>query len=168
MRLPSVCSVVLFLCAIASAQLPRPVIARLQSLARPSGIIFNGQVKDIRLLPATNGGSAPVVEITFQVEQGYRGVQSGEQLVIREWAGLWQSGQSYRRGERVLLFLYAPSKLGLTSVVGGASGRFVMDSGGRIVVRPHPVGISPGTGHLPESIPVIPRDFARALSAEME
>ena len=33
------------------------------------------------------------------------------------------------RGERLLLFLYGPSKLGLTSPVAGPPGRFVVDAG---------------------------------------
>jgi hypothetical protein len=64
-----------------------------------------------------------------------RGTTPGASLTIREWAGLWTSGERYRVGERVLLFLYSPSKLGLTSPVAGALGRFGMDSQGRIVMN---------------------------------
>src|SRR6202043_392253 len=54
---------------------------------------------------------------------------------IHEWAGLWTSGERYRVGEHVLLFLYLPGKLGLTSPVAGAMGRFATDSQGRIVLN---------------------------------
>jgi hypothetical protein len=48
--------------------------------------------------------------------------------------GLWSSGQRYRVGERVLVFLYPPSKLGLTSCVAAPLGRFVVDPTGRIAL----------------------------------
>ncbi|MGA7930571.1 MAG: hypothetical protein WCA20_31815 [Candidatus Sulfotelmatobacter sp.] len=60
-----------------------------------------------------------------------RGTSPGQSLTIQEWAGLWTSGERDRVGERVLLFLYSPSKSGLTSPVAGAMGRFAMDSQGR-------------------------------------
>lgn len=63
-----------------------------------------------------------------------RGTSPGQLLTIQEWAGLWTGGERYRVGERVLLFLYSPSKLGLTSPVGGAMGRFAVDSQGKIVM----------------------------------
>ena len=63
-----------------------------------------------------------------------RGTRAGEILSIREWAGLWNSGDRYRPGERFLLFLYSPSRLGLTSPVGGQSGRFAVDSGGSVIL----------------------------------
>jgi hypothetical protein len=43
-------------------------------------------------------------------------------------------GQRYRLCERVLLFLYPPSKLGLTSCVAGSVGRFTIDAQGRILL----------------------------------
>jgi hypothetical protein len=55
-------------------------------------------------------------------------------LTVLEWLGLWSSGQRYAVGEHVLLFLYPPSKLGLTSAVGGALGQFRVDSAGGILV----------------------------------
>ncbi|GAC1428679.1 MAG: hypothetical protein NVS1B11_11280 [Terriglobales bacterium] len=42
----------------------------------------------------------------------------------------------YFVGERLLLFLYPPSKLGLTSPVGGSLGRFNLDSAGNVALRP--------------------------------
>jgi hypothetical protein len=71
------------------------------------------------------------VEITFHVDRGVRGVQTGRTLKIREWMGVWEFGQRYRLGEKVFLFLYPTSKLGLTSVVGGTQGRFPIR--GRVV-----------------------------------
>jgi hypothetical protein len=42
----------------------------------------------------------------------------------------------YRVGERLMLFLHAPSKLGLTSPVGGSAGRFAIDQVERILLDP--------------------------------
>jgi hypothetical protein len=70
--------------------------------------------------------------VTFQVEHALRGTTTGQNLTIHEWAGLWNTKERYRVGERVLLFLYPPSKLGLTSPVAGPMGRFAIDPQGRI------------------------------------
>src|SRR5205085_3757610 len=62
------------------------------------------------------------------VKQGVRGVRSGSTYTVREWAGLWAPRQPprYRIGERALLFLYPPSRSGLTSTVGGRSGKLAV------------------------------------------
>jgi hypothetical protein len=75
------------------------------------------------------------MQITFRVEQAIRGTRAGQILPIREWAGLWNSGEPYHVGERLLLFLNSPSTLGLTSPVGGAAGRFAVDSSGNAVIE---------------------------------
>jgi hypothetical protein len=70
--------------------------------------------------------------VTFQVEHALRGTTTGQNLTIHEWAGLWTSKEHYRVGERVMLFLYPLSRLGLTSPVAGPMGRFAIDPQGRI------------------------------------
>jgi hypothetical protein len=75
------------------------------------------------------------VIITFHVENAIRGTSSGQDLTISQWIGLWSSGQRYRVGEKVLLFLYPTSKLGLTSWVGGTMGRFAMDASGGVLLN---------------------------------
>ena len=137
-----------------------PVIPQLPQLANKSGYIFSGTVKSVRRIQPRTPDSVPVMQITFQVERGFAGVRSGRELVIREYAGLWQSGERYRPGERVMLFLYPPSKLGLTSPVGGPRGRYLLDPGGRIIInRPH----SAGSPTSPRPMTISPNDFARAL-----
>lgn len=103
-------------------------------VARASGIIFSGTVTRIERRPANHAQALTSVAITFHVEGAIRGVRQGEDLTILEWAGLWSSGQHYRIGERVLLFLYPNSKLGLTSCVAGPMGRFEVDAWGRILL----------------------------------
>jgi hypothetical protein len=41
-------------------------------------------------------------------------------------------------GQHVLLFLYAPSRLGFTSPVGGAAGEVLLDAAGKNVPAPKP------------------------------
>jgi hypothetical protein len=114
-------------------QLPVP-LSNLRQLSRNSGYIFDGTVLSVEPM-AQNEASVATVQITFRVEQAIRGTRAGQVLTIREWAGLWISGERYRPGERLLLFLYSPSQLGLTSPVGGPLGRFAVDSGGNAVIE---------------------------------
>jgi len=103
-------------------------------IARPAGTIFSGTVIGVKRRRATPGQSVETVAITFHIENALRGATPGENLTILQWIGLWTSGQRYRIGERVLLFLYPPSKLGLTSCVSAPLGRFAIDPRGRIIL----------------------------------
>jgi hypothetical protein len=111
-----------------------PAISSLRSLTRNAGYIFDGTVLRVEKVAPSEINSVATVQITFRVEQAIRGTRFGQVLTIREWAGLWNSGERYRAGERILLFLYSPSKLGLTSPVGGPLGRFAVDSNGNALV----------------------------------
>jgi hypothetical protein len=113
----------------------------LSGLVRAAGIIFSGTV--IRVEPRTraNGQTLATVAITFHVENAVRGSTSGRELTIFEWAGLWSSGQRYRVGERVFVFLYPRSKLGLTSSVAGPIGRFAVDTRGTLVLSPQHISV---------------------------
>ncbi|MGH9538099.1 MAG: hypothetical protein ACRD3H_09245 [Terriglobales bacterium] len=111
-----------------------PPSASLQLLARKSGYIFDGTVLSVEPGAEAETGGVATVRITFRVEQAIRGVRNGQVLTIGEWAGLWNSGERYRSGERLLLFLYTPGKLGLTSLVGGGQGRIPVDARGNIIL----------------------------------
>jgi hypothetical protein len=100
-----------------------------------AGIIFSGHVTSVGHSPLLNGRSPASTSITFQVEHAMRGASAGQSLTIQEWAGLWTGGERYYVGERVLLFLYSPSKLGLTSPVARGFGKFAVDAQGRIVMN---------------------------------
>src|SRR5262249_17838675 len=107
----------------------------LQQLTQKAGYIFSGTVLSVERTPPKTQHEVATVQITFRVEQAVRGVSSRQILTIHEWAGLWDSGDRYRRGEQVFLFLYQPSRLGLTSPVNGNYGRFKLDSNGRIMLN---------------------------------
>jgi hypothetical protein len=115
---------------------PAPVTRTidLPALTRAAGTIFSGTVTAIARRPATNSQTVEAVAITFRVENSIRGATPGEQLTISQWIGLWSGGQRYRVGERVLLFLYPRSKLGLTSCVAGGLGRLPIDAWGRVLL----------------------------------
>jgi hypothetical protein len=111
-----------------------PTVIGFPVIARAAGTIFSGTVTAIKRRPATRGQAVETVAITFHIENAIRGATSGENLTISQWIGLWSAGQRYRVGERVLLFLYPPSKLRLTSCVGGSIGRFAIDPWGRVLL----------------------------------
>jgi hypothetical protein len=141
----------------------------LRQLTRNSGYIFAGRVSAIERVTARATPDVATVKITFQVEQGIRGVRTGRTLVIREWGGLWEQGERYRRGERVVLFLYRPSKLGLTSPVAGALGRFTVDEKGQINLdRVASLASDPTEVHLRGKTRVSSRDFARTIHRMVE
>jgi len=145
-------------------QHPRP-------LTQSSSYIFAGTVKSVeRLAPKGNG--VATVQINFHVDQGLRGVRTGQTLAIREWAGLWESGESYRPGERVLLFLYPPSKLGLTSPVRGSMGHFKIGPDGQVVLDPGRISFLAPRPHIPGSMPgrtrFTPVEFVRFLRSAEE
>ena len=143
-----------------------PVVPNLNRLVRSSGYIFAGTVIGVQGVPPQFRGEVATVRVTFRVEQGFRGVRTGQTLVIHEWAGLRDWGERYHPGEHVLLFLYRPSRLGLTSSVGGPMGRFQVDRSGQVILQSaaNPVRPSPtATGLRPGKTSISLRDLTRAI-----
>jgi|SRR5581483_11156254 len=140
--------------------------AMMQQVSRKAGFIFSGTVLSVERVASGAGVGIDTVRVIFSVQQGIRGVTTGKTFTLQEWAGLWSNaGSRFRRGERVFLFLYPRSKLGLTSVVGGTFGRFDLDSAWRIA----------GTNQKPETLVgepqqprgLRPRPRGRASSREI-
>jgi hypothetical protein len=115
------------------APVPAPGSFGLPQFASAAGTIFAGTVTHVERHAASSAQPVEIVSISFHVEKAIRGASAGEEITISQWIGLWSAGQRYRVGERVLLFLYPRSKLGLTSCVGGQMGRFTIDSWGRVL-----------------------------------
>ncbi|HLW85476.1 MAG TPA: hypothetical protein VKR60_09705 [Candidatus Sulfotelmatobacter sp.] len=137
-------------------------------IARASGMIFVGTVTKVERGPERDGTAIATVAVTFRVERPLRGAISGESLTIQQWLGLWTGGQRYTVGEHVLLFLYPPSRLGLTSSVAGPMGRFKVDLAGRILLSELQFAVFRSDRFLAELSPGDQRsigfnDFARAL-----
>lgn len=108
----------------------------LARLSRNAGYIFSGTVLSVERMTPADTRSVATMQVRFRVDHALLGVRTGEVFTIREWAGLWESGERYRPGERLVLFLYPSSKLGLTSPVGGSQGRFAVDGRDDIVLNP--------------------------------
>ncbi len=102
----------------------------LPQLTQAAGSIFSGTVTSIT--PSSSANSVETIAITFYVENAIRGATPGTDFTIRQWIGVWSAGQRYRVGDRWLLFLYPPGKLGLTSCVASPVGRFSIDASGRV------------------------------------
>jgi hypothetical protein len=134
-----------------------------QQVTQAAGIIFSGRVTFIGRTSSPSGQQSASTTITFEVEHAMRGASPGQSLTVREWAGLWNMGERYRIGERVLLFLYPPSRLGLTSPVAGTMGRFAMDSRGMIVMSPEHIAILASTPVLGGKTIVSYSDVATAV-----
>jgi hypothetical protein len=152
--------------------LPRPLpvlpgTIGFPQLARAAGTIFLGTVTAIEGRP-TSSPAIATVAITFHVENAIRGTVPSDDFTVRQWMGLWSNGQRYRVGERLMLFLYPPSKLGLTSCVGGTLGRFRVDPAGRVLLSPQQFSafqrdpVLGGRSHL------LVRDFAWAVRQASE
>jgi hypothetical protein len=147
--------------------LRRPVLSQgspgFPQISGAAGTIFSGTVTRVDHHAATSGQPVETVSITFHVEHAIRGVTPGEDLTISQWIGLWSAGQRYRVGERVLLFLYPRSKLGLTSCVGGPMGRFGIDIRGRVLLSSRHLSAFRADPVLGGRSRVPFRDFARAV-----
>ena len=147
---------------------PAPAPPSLLQLTQRAGYIFSGTVLSVERVQPKAQNEVVTVRITFRVDQAVRGVSSRQVFAIREWAGLWESGDRYRRGQQVLLFLYQPSKLGLTSPVNGGFGRFNLDSSGRILLSAARLAALridtpvPGPGSS-RTISIKSRDLVRAI-----
>ena len=80
-------------------------------------------------------GTVPAVQLSFRVDEAIAGVERGQVLTIHEWAGAWSMHRSMSKGQRFLIFLYPPSRLGLTSPVGGSLGQVALDPSGQTVSK---------------------------------
>jgi len=106
--------------------------AWVERLAGPAGIIFSGTVSRIERVPGEDG--QPVaLRVSFRVDEAVRGCMAGETIEIVEWAELWARADRYRKGERVILFLYPRNEAGLTSQVAGELGVVVVGPQGQLL-----------------------------------
>jgi len=127
------------LASLGTAQLADHVAAervlgpRWKKLSRSAGMIFSGTVLGVETQPAGTGRPIALILIKFRVDRGIVGVRPGQVLTVREWAGASPMHRAMRGGQRLLIFLYPPSRLGLTSPVGGPLGQVALDSRGELV-----------------------------------
>jgi hypothetical protein len=138
----------------------------LNQITNRAATIFVGQVRKIEPIRVAASDEIGGVQISFHVEQGIRGARNGETFSFCEWAGLWTAGPRYRIGQRLMLFLYAPSGLGLTSPVDDRAGKFAVDRDGRIILSPgqsQAIRTSPKPIRLDLKRPIPLREFTRVV-----
>ncbi len=141
--LPNFC-----LSSFAAAQQSDQVVAervlgpQWKQLSRRAGMIFAGTVlapapptatAQTAAIDRVGTGQAPSIELRFQVDKAIAGVEPGQVLTIHEWAGGWSTHRPMSKGQHILIFLYPPSRLGLTSPVGGSMGQVALDPSGENV-----------------------------------
>jgi hypothetical protein len=129
-------------------------------LSRAAGMVFAGTVLGAAQ-PATQNQAIPMIEVKFRVDRAIAGVHQGEVLTIREWADAWSRQRELRPGQRVLLFMYPPSRLGLTSPVGGPLGQIALSGNGDSVAPPAQVPAVSPTSALPVSSLPVPETAIR-------
>jgi hypothetical protein len=144
-----------------------PVRIGLPQITRAAGTIFSGRVTAIASVPASTS-QVEAISISFHVDRAIRGVIPGQTLTIFQWVGLWSGGQRYRVGEHVVLFLYPPSKLGLTSCVGGPLGRFSIDSLNQIALSEQHIAAFGADPVLSGKSRISLSDFVRAARRPIE
>jgi hypothetical protein len=124
---------------------------RWKQLSRRAGMIFAGTVlatatpplttqnaATVRQFPSATPSATPALQLSFRVDEAIVGVEAGQVLTIHEWVGAWSMHRPMRKGQHILIFLYPPSRLGLTSPVGGSLGQVTLDSSGRNVSNDAP------------------------------
>jgi hypothetical protein len=113
-----------------------------KQLSRRAGMIFAGTVLSAATQSVTTqtaatdravSGTTPAVQLSFRVNEAIAEVERGQVVTIHEWAGAWSMHRPMSKGQHILIFLYPPSRLGLTSPVGGSLGQVALDSSGKNV-----------------------------------
>jgi len=137
-----------FLSSFVAAQQSDQVLAervlgpQWKQLSRRAGMIFAGTVltaaaqtvnSPTAATDRIDPGTTPAVQLSFRVDEAIAGVERGQVLTIHEWAGAWSMHRPMSKGQHVLIFLYPPSRLGLTSPVGGSLGQIALDPSGQNV-----------------------------------
>jgi hypothetical protein len=136
-----------------------------KQLSRQAGMIFAGTVLTSTPPATTIDRAIPAVQLSFRVDRAIAGVERGQVLTIHEWAGAWSMHRPMRTGQHILIFLYPPSRLGLTSPVGGSLGQVALDANGKNVSRAgFANALQPGR-HVPQGLN---STFSQALNGTAE
>ncbi|HKN71550.1 MAG TPA: hypothetical protein VJX30_10990 [Terriglobales bacterium] len=169
-----------FLSSFVAAQQSDQVLAervlgpQWKQLSRRAGMIFAGTVltaaaqtvnSPTAATDRIDPGTTPAVQLSFRVDEAIAGVERGQVLTIHEWAGAWSMHRPMSKGQRFLIFLYPPSRLGLTSPVGGSLGQIALDPSGQTVSFVHVVRKDAQNGDAQN--PDAPSPNAPKLAASM-
>jgi hypothetical protein len=102
----------------------------LADLVGDAGLIVRGQIVSTRVEPHPQFAALWTVVVTMQVDETIKG-QAGSSYTFRQF--IWdprdrEDASGYRKGQKVLLLLSAPSSSGLSSPVGLEQGRFQLSA----------------------------------------
>jgi hypothetical protein len=175
--LSNICLIAICLSNRAAAQSSDQIVAervlgpQWRQLSRRAGMIFAGTVTAAPQSVTTermptdrpDPGPAPEIRWSFRVDEAIAGVEPGQILTIHEWTGAWSMQRPMRAGEHILIFLYPPSRLGLTSPVGGPLGQFDLDQTGKYVANHERKSFAP---EARESVSVV--QLERAIRSARE
>ncbi len=101
----------------------------LSQMVRYADRVFYGKCVSVESKLDPDSGFT-IQEYRFRVIEGLKGVAEGEEVVVRQLLSMGSGGPaisglpSYQKGQDLLLFLHADSRLGLTSPVGMQQGTF--------------------------------------------
>jgi hypothetical protein len=173
--LSHVCLSIFCLSILAAAQPSDQVIAervlgsQWKQLSHRAGMIFAGTVLNSTLPTATIDRTIPAVQLSFRVDEPIAGVKRGQVVTIHEWAGALDRHHPMTKGQHILIFLYPPSRLGLTSPVGGSLGQVTLDARGKNVstAEPRPVA-AVGLRHESSPQPTGPTDTGIVSVVQLE
>ena len=115
-------------------------IVNLSEMVQASDRVFHGRCVSAREMTHSNG--LPIVEYTFLVSNGIKGTVEGERVVFRQLQASRARGFGiaglpvFRKGQDLVLFLAADSRIGLTSPTGLSQGVFsvVQDRRGKLAI----------------------------------
>jgi len=133
---------VVLLWALAPAPVRADFIVRqvnLTYLTQRADVIVQGRVVEARYEGMPNYPHIPTVLVTLQVERMLRGPETARYTFRQFLLSSRRRGgkDAYRVGQRLLLFLPSPSRVGLSSPIGQEQGRFhiLQDARGREVAQ---------------------------------
>ena len=115
-------------------------IVNLSEMVQASDRVFHGRCVSAREMTHSNG--LPIVEYTFLVSNGIKGTVEGERVVFRQLQASRARGFGiaglpvFRKGQDLVLFLAADSRIGLTSPTGLSQGVFsvLQDRRGKLAI----------------------------------
>jgi hypothetical protein len=133
-KVPSITATAFLLLILFSSPLQAQFMVQnvnLTYLVRRADIIVQGHVASIKHEQLPGYPNIPTITITLNVEQMLRGPASGTYTFREIFLGLRskEGKQSYKVGQRLLLFLPFASQFGLSSPVGIEQGRFHIAAG---------------------------------------
>ncbi len=118
----------------------RTIPLNLEQLVREAGVIVDAEVVNVESGRDQESGLI-VTWVTLNVHENFYGSQ-GKRITFKQYGGDAEGLANYpvhlprySKGERTILFLYKPSKVGMQSPVGMQQGKFIVQKTGTSKTR---------------------------------